>query len=93
MGVHVLEGGGFARSAAHLSILQSAFKSGQFYLQGSATSVWWDGPYFHPKEFQTGEINIDLIDQLRGHDSSAASTCDAPGALESSAILLPAVRR
>ncbi len=62
-------------------------------LQGSATSVWWDGPYFHPKEFQTGEINIDLIDQLRGHDLTAASTCDAPGALESSAILLPAVRR
>ena len=62
-------------------------------LQGSATSVWWDGPYFHPKEFQTGEINVELIDQLRGHDSTAAQTCDAPGALESSAILLPAVRR
>jgi len=62
-------------------------------VQGAATSTWWDGPYLHPKEFTTEEINAQLIDQLRGYDSSAELTCDAPGALQASAILLPAVRR
>ena len=62
-------------------------------VQGSATSVWWDGPYFHPKEFTTEEISMQLIDQLRNYDPNNEWSCDAPGALQSSAILLPAVRR
>lgn len=55
--------------------------------------MWWDGPYMHPKDFSTEEINVGLIDQLRGYDPNAERSCDAPGALQASAILLPAVRR
>lgn len=62
-------------------------------MQGAATAVWWNGPYMHPKEFSTEEINVELIDQLRGYDPNAEWSCNAPGALQASAILLPAVRR
>ena len=55
--------------------------------------MWWDGPYFHPKQFTTEEISMQLIDQLRGYDSNAEWSCNAPGALQASAILLPAARR
>lgn len=55
--------------------------------------MWWEGPYLHPKQFTTEEISMQLIDQLRGYDPDAEWSCNAPGALQASAILLPAARR
>ena len=62
-------------------------------LQGSASAVWWDGAYLHPKQLSGEEVSAQLIDQLRNYDPSDELSCDAPDALQASAILLPAVRR
>lgn len=55
------------------------------------TAVWWDGPYFHPKEFQGEEITDDLIDSMRVAKKAEnnALKCNAAAALESARKLLP----
>lgn len=62
--------------------------------QGQLTAVWWDGPYFHPKEFQVGEINADLVESLRmAKPDNMQPKCNAPAALLSAPTLLPSVRK
>lgn len=58
------------------------------------TAVWWEGPYFHPKEFQEGEITSDLITDLRmAKLDRVTPKCNAAAALASSNEVLPSVRR
>lgn len=54
--------------------------------------MWWEGPYYHPKEFGAQEVTADLIQQLRGavdEPGSAAPVCNAAAALKSGAALWP----
>ncbi len=63
-------------------------------VQGLVTAVWWEGPYFHPKEFQEGEITPDLITDLRmAKPDRVTPKCNAAAALASSSEVLPSVRR
>lgn len=56
--------------------------------------MWWDGPYFHPREFRGEEVNGDLVTDLRGAKAdNNAPKCNAPAALSSARNLFPAVRR
>ena len=58
------------------------------------TAVWWEGPYFHPKEFQEGEITSDLVDDLRmARPDMLTPKCNAAAALASSSEVLPSIRR
>lgn len=61
-------------------------------VQGELTAVWWEGPYFHPKEFVAAEVTPRLIEQLRVaavEPGSNASVCRAQDALKSAASLWP----
>ena len=61
--------------------------------QGGLTAVWWEGPYYHPKEFGAGEVTASLIRQLRGAEPDPSNAtlplCNAAAALESGAALWP----
>jgi hypothetical protein len=62
-------------------------------MQGTVTAVWWDGPYFHPREFKGADVTADLIDSMRvaKKQQSNALRCNAAAALRSAKSLLPLV--
>ena len=55
------------------------------------TATWWEGPYFHPKDFAAEEVSTKLIGQLRlalqEEGSKAGPMCSAAAALRSGAVM------
>ncbi|KAK9864497.1 hypothetical protein WJX84_010563 [Apatococcus fuscideae] len=45
--------------------------------KGSVTSAWWDGPYFHPKTWQSEEMDPHLVTMLRGADNGQCPSSEA----------------
>ncbi len=54
--------------------------------------MWWDGPYFHPKEFSADDVSAGLVDDLRvAKPDNKDPKCNAPAALSSAKKLFPSV--